>query len=731
MAENILINGTTYPGVESVELNTMDGKKVLYFQGQPVNIVQETGSDESAVMSQAAVTDALNSLSNEIVDQTPDYWKAAVDAMSDVIKERQAEAGAQAFQFVWFSDPHGVEDQTTNDTITSRVTDIGRVAQYAANKFDIPFVAISGDIMSQATHGTAAAVLAEYDAMDDVLAPIDRDKLVYGKGNHDGSYYTANGVSYLKNIGCKQIYNVMFRRQALDRTRVFGGDGSYFYVDDSASKVRLIMLNAHTDGDSSVDANGYAVYNSQKNGVYGTAQLAWLADVALDVPDGWGIVLIAHQPIIDSKDKDILNGILKAYAAKTSYAGSVNVADDYWGIGAVDDTYNKVSASVNFADSKGEILAMFAGHKHQDLVYGATDYGYACPVIVITTAGADVRGANLNYPRAVGTATETAMDIVTIDRLNKKIYCTRLGAGVDRIVSYGGAVVVTYSIYNSLDNCTTSNTMTTIEAGKPYTATITANSGYEIDQVSIIMGNTEISSEVYSNGVISIPAVTGDVEIVVNATIKEAEIYTVTNTLTNCNTSNSASTATAGESYSATITAADGYTLDGATVSVKMGGTDITGTAYRNGVISIPSVTGAIVITVAAVEDGGYTNLFDTSGNGYSNTGSKFYTNWMPYDQTDNGGTGTIYHFKGLQNNAGYTNPYKMSFAKDAIGTDASSQSYCSNANVQALVAASYDSSVTLVQHNTNSTIYKYVQFEIRETLPANLTITANEQIVD
>ena len=69
MAENLLINGVAYPGVESLEMTTTDGKKVLYFQGQPVEVVQDTGSDEAAVMSQKAVTNALNTLSNEKVDQ--------------------------------------------------------------------------------------------------------------------------------------------------------------------------------------------------------------------------------------------------------------------------------------------------------------------------------------------------------------------------------------------------------------------------------------------------------------------------------------------------------------------------------------------------------------------------------------------------------------------------------------------------------------------------------------
>lgn len=74
----------------------------------------------------------------------------------------------------------------------------------------------------------------------------------------------------------------------------------------------------------------------------------------------------------------------------------------------------------------------------------------------------------------------------------------------------------------------------------------------------------------------------------------------ITNDLTNCTTSNSAQQITSGNSYSATVTASSGYTLTGAEVSVTMGGTDITSTAYSNGTISIASVTGALIITISA-----------------------------------------------------------------------------------------------------------------------------------
>lgn len=66
-------------------------------------------------------------------------------------------------------------------------------------------------------------------------------------------------------------------------------------------------------------------------------------------------------------------------------------------------------------------------------------------------------------------------------------------------------------------------------------------------------------------------------------------------------TSNNASASVeSGASYTAAITAEDGYTLDGATVSVTMGGLDITPTAYANGVVHIASVTGNVIISVTA-----------------------------------------------------------------------------------------------------------------------------------
>lgn len=89
--------------------------------------------------------------------------------------------------------------------------------------------------------------------------------------------------------------------------------------------------------------------------------------------------------------------------------------------------------------------------------------------------------------------------------------------------------------------------------------------------------------------------------------------HSITNTLTNVTTSNDAVSAENGTSYTATLTAKSGYTLG--EVTVKMGGTDITATAYNadTGVISIAAVTDNVVITAKATKVVSYHNLVPTA----------------------------------------------------------------------------------------------------------------------
>lgn len=78
--------------------------------------------------------------------------------------------------------------------------------------------------------------------------------------------------------------------------------------------------------------------------------------------------------------------------------------------------------------------------------------------------------------------------------------------------------------------------------------------------------------------------------------MEEASLITLT--LTSVSSSNKALMVDLNESYTTTLVPDTGKTIG--TVTVKMGGTDITSTAYSAGVVTIASVTGNIEITASA-----------------------------------------------------------------------------------------------------------------------------------
>ncbi len=76
----------------------------------------------------------------------------------------------------------------------------------------------------------------------------------------------------------------------------------------------------------------------------------------------------------------------------------------------------------------------------------------------------------------------------------------------------------TYSVTNTLTQCTSNNNSTTVTEGQSYTATITEKVGYTVNSIVVKMGNTDISSSSVSGNVITIANVTGNIEIIAIAT---------------------------------------------------------------------------------------------------------------------------------------------------------------------------------------------------------------------
>lgn len=145
--------------------------------------------------------------------------------------------------------------------------------------------------------------------------------------------------------------------------------------------------------------------------------------------------------------------------------------------------------------------------------------------------------------------------------------------------------ISTFAVTNTLAGVTTDNAATEVTQYQPYEAVISAENGKTISSVSVKMNGVDITAEVWQ----------GD----------ETELYRkVTLNLSNCFTDNTLLRVIDGQSYGANITADAGYELDGTTVSITMGGIDVSN-YYSGGKIAIPRVTGDLVITISTVESGG------------------------------------------------------------------------------------------------------------------------------
>ena len=278
----------------------------------------------------------------------------------------------------------------------------------------------------------------------------------------------------------------------------------------------------------------------------------------------------------------------------------------------------------------------------------------------------------------------------------------------------GTETVLRRKVTVSLTHCTSDNSKVAVIDGQGYAAALTAAEGYTLDgaTISILMGGVDVTSSAWSG----------------TETVLRRK---VTVSLTHCTSDNSKVAVIDGQGYAATLTAAEGYTLEGASVTILMGGIDMS-EYYKDGVIAIPQVTGDLEIAVTAVESVlPYTNLLDTasadwlvnkrynSGNAIVDAPGWDVSNYVACTKDD------VLRFKNMNVGPSYGRLVLLNSSKAAISTI--------NPNNETKYFTTDASGVTTVNLSGYSATYlnnmAYIRFVCAQNAYNNPIATVNEEI--
>lgn len=327
----------------------------------------------------ANVQEAIDELAGSPENFIPSYFEAPVSSAITRARANKEAVGKDGATFILFSDPHWGINSKHSPAIIKRLAD----------ELNIRRVVCLGDALDS---GEKAAQTAQGRAFMERFKA--HPTMLYAFGNHDNNKIN-NGDHPEKWLSDGTVYDIFFAR-----TDAYYVDDFYYYADDPMTHTRYIVLDS-------------------RDGLISAEQRNWLYDFLDESPD-WNVLLFIHmlfEPVYDTE----------------------HTVTDY-----------KLTSSASYLISnlrlRQNVKAVFCGHTHLDNhtpgTTAITWKGWAengAPIIVMDT-DARSRLSVLNpYTAAVGTPSEQAIDIVTVDYATGGVKCVRVGRGTDREVVVGAS----------------------------------------------------------------------------------------------------------------------------------------------------------------------------------------------------------------------------------------------------------------------------------------------------
>lgn len=361
----------------------------------------------------------------------PDYIQTAAEAVAKTVNRRQSE---NSVCFAFMTDAH-LGYYTDLENVAGKHA--GMALKVINARCLLDFVAHGGDYTTGAWNTTVDATFEDMEDYMELIGSMTAVPQVWAIGNHDDAPYQATADRLTQT----QSFAAVGRKNRGSNAVCYPGC-NYGYLDLESQKVRVIYLDTHDKrgwGTVAVGAGETAPGFLYADNI-GGAQLKFLADVALDFsakadPSEWAVIVVSHAVLSSSGTyTDVVSG--ESHDANTANAALILSAYQSGGSGTL--TNNGVSVTYDFSsqDSRAALICCVHGndHKYADEIVGSGLLSICCPNIC---NGRERESADGNtYIKTAGTAEGTSFCIITVDRVNRKIYADHYGAGIDREFEY-------------------------------------------------------------------------------------------------------------------------------------------------------------------------------------------------------------------------------------------------------------------------------------------------------
>ena len=429
--------GSTGVGISKIEKTSTNGKVDTY------TITLTNGTKTTFTVT--------NGVDGKDADTAPDYVVAEAEETAKKVLGHQS---ADSFALAWLSDMHvgHVYQALGWKPDETSVIEAGQGLYELNKECPVDVIALGGDLAAGVHNTTREVGLDQIDKCEKYMRPATfLIPTLHLRGNHDDAPYQATEGRLTPN----DVFQRIGRKNISSGANIVKGK-NYGYRDFEAQKMRVIYLDTH-------DKEGWVstqfVLNEDDSCPYlnacnvSAAQLDWLANTALnfsdkEAPSEWGIVICSHTQLNIHATPWTYTDETTGTSYEANTTNVITILTAYLTKGSGSITLNGETMSYDFSTltDKAYLYCCINGHNHceKTYTYGAKGIlGIACPAV---RDGAERVSADGNtYTKTAGTGNSTSFTVITIDRVNNKIYADIHGAGTDREFD-----VVVYSDYTNV-----------------------------------------------------------------------------------------------------------------------------------------------------------------------------------------------------------------------------------------------------------------------------------------